>query len=87
MIVNLYDGIESASKKPAVPEVVLNLAQKLSNKFPGITFKIIDEQDVPRNIRKNACCWTKGGIVYLINGRVTEEMTFEEFLHPFVSIL
>lgn len=87
MIVNLYDGIESASKEPAVPEVVLNLAQKLSKKFPGITFKIIDEQDVPRNIRKNACCWTRGGIVYLINGRVTEEMTFEEFLHPFVSIL
>lgn len=87
MIVNLYDRIESASKNPAIPEVVLNLAQKLSNKFPGLTFKIVDEQDVPRNVRKNACCWTRGGIIYLINGRVTEEMTIEEFLHPFVSIL
>ena len=87
MIVNLYDRIESASKNPAIPEVVLNLAQKLSNKFPGLTFKIVDEQDVPRNVRKNACCWTRGGVIYLINGRVTEEMTIEEFLHPFVSIL
>lgn len=86
-VVRIYQHVQSDEEISEKKEKIINLAEKLAKKFPGITFRFVSKKNVPKNINKNSVSWFDSGVVYLINENLDEEVTIEEFLHPFVSIL
>ena len=86
-VVRIYQHVQSDEEISEKKEKIINLAEKLAKKFPGITFRFVSKKNVPKNINKNSVSWFDSGVVYLVNENLNEEVTIEEFLHPFVSIL
>lgn len=86
-LLGIYPNVLSKDKIKAHEQKIISLAQSLANRFPGLSFQLVDEKDIPQNINKYATAWCQGGVVYLIRDRINEETVLEEFLHPFVTIL
>ena len=52
-VVRIYQHVQSDEEISEKKEKIINLAEKLAKKFPGITFRFVSKKNVPKNINKN----------------------------------
>ena len=54
----------------------------------GLDYQLIKPSDLAKiGVNTSANSFVKDGVVYLVDGRFTEQTTIEEFLHPFVNAI
>ena len=76
----LYDKLPKSPDYTHVSKLIAFLSQR----FPGIKFGGIVSQ---KDAKPNQNAFVKNGVIYLVEGRFTNQIAIEECLHPFVNAL